>query len=1026
MNRVVWMLAVLTAGLVQAVEIDCSKLDWKLTGCVVREGDEMVFDLRTDTEAKKGGMAEATVDLMPLNGRRMVAEIALKGEGLADPQKADGQYQFALYFNDPEQGRIWMDRTYLKDHAMPSDWEMTRILNGFAHMPCSSKATLRLFFRGQKGRVSFDLATLRIREDLVSCPMPTKDYRIKYPRRVLDDKPRRGVMSPARDLTPDDIATMEKWGVNLIRLQFNRTPDYPGSLEESLLAYDKKIDDYLNKLDWVLKEASKRDWKVVVALFGMPGGRLPSHDFRLTGDKRCFDHFVETWRKIARRVKGHPAVYGYDLMNEPFVRAVPTYIDYWNAQRICAEEIRKIDPDTTIIVEGPHLRSTDGFAYLTPLKMDNVIYQVHVYWPQEYTHQGVGANPLYPEVAWPDKKRDWDAAHLRHMLRFVRDFERRYGAKIYVGEFSAIGWAQAPEKYLEDVIQMIEDSGWDWSYHAFREWEAWDVECESAFPIAEKRRKMKPALEETPRAKVLKRGLRGEIRGRAPRVSSLFGDGMVLQRDQPTVVWGEAVPNARIEVSFEQDTVCTNAAESGLWEVTLPPRGVRKTGSDLVIRARNFERRIRDVLVGDVWVCSGQSNMEMPFAWGVLGGDAAKADSTNFPGIRAVKVSHKCAPLPQREVCLDRGWTRCVGNALDGVTACGWYFARELNRETGIPIGIVDCNWSGCAIEPFVSAEGFQSVPSLRRTGDELMRVQGIQSGDKGRKDIAKAVDVFLAWAEEAKKVRARGEEVVYFPNWGWPVSVAKAGQYNAMVAPLVRFPVTGVIWYQGCTNSGDGDSYVDKTLALVNGWRKAWNRDLPFYVVQLSSWTARTDDPAGGNGFARLRDAQFEAFRKMDNTGLVVTTDIGNDADIHPKNKQDVGMRLSRWALHDVYGRSDLVVSGPLYRSMRREGKGIRIFFDFSDGLFAGEKGPNTPGELPVRAKDGKLKGFAVSDADGKWAWADAVIDGRTILVSSATVEHPVNVRYAYRANPMGNANLYNSAGLPAAPFATENHAEK
>ena len=240
------------------------------------------------------------------------------------------------------------------------------------------------------------------------------------------------------------------------------------------------------------------------------------------------------------------------------------------------------------------------------------------------------------------------------------------------------------------------------------------------------------------------------------------------------------------------------------------------------------------------------------------------------------------------------------------------------------------------------------------------------------------------------------------------------------MVAPLVPFGVKGAIWYQGESNGGEGMGYLPKLNALIDGWRKTWNQgDAPFffYVVQLANFREDNRNPAGGDGYAAIRVAQREIL-KTPNTGLACIIDIGEARDIHPKNKQDVGARLAHWALRDVHGKEDTVVSGPIFREMKVEGGKIRLHFDHTGGgLMAGKK----TGLEPVAEDAGPLQRFAICGKDRKWVWADATIDGDTVVVSSSEVASPIAVRYAYSANPEG-ANLYNKAGLPAVPFRTDN----
>lgn len=464
------------------------------------------------------------------------------------------------------------------------------------------------------------------------------------------------------------------------------------------------------------------------------------------------------------------------------------------------------------------------------------------------------------------------------------------------------------------------------------------------------------------------------------RCTNLFGDHMVLQRDMPLPVWGLAGTDEKVTVKIGDNQGTATADAQGKWTVKLPAMKANATPQELSIAGKNTIT-IKDVLVGDVWVCSGQSNMEMN-----LGGCNAPEDiaAADLPNIRRIKFPHVALSLPTTNV--PGNWQICTKATAPGFTAAGFYFARRIQKDTGVPIGLLDDSWGGTRIEPWIPPCGFETEPALA----------GIMADVKKR--------------EEA----ARGAKDNAPMDAGLPVAL-----YNGMIHPVVPFGIKGALWYQGESNGNEGDEYYSKMRALIGGWRKVWNQgDFPFYFVQLANFQKPTNDPAGGDGWAKVRMAQTKSL-EIPHTGMAVIIDIGETADIHPKNKFDVGERLARWALHHDYGKKDVVVSGPLYKSMQVDGSKVRITFDHADGgLIVGKKDGRKPTE---EVAAGKLARFAIAGEDKKWVWADAVIDGGTVIVSSSEVPKPVAVRYAYSMNPEG-CNLYNKAGLPASPFRTDN----
>jgi sialate O-acetylesterase len=419
------------------------------------------------------------------------------------------------------------------------------------------------------------------------------------------------------------------------------------------------------------------------------------------------------------------------------------------------------------------------------------------------------------------------------------------------------------------------------------------------------------------------------------------------------------------------------------------------------------------VLVGDIWVCSGQSNMEMSVG-GTLNSKEEIA-AAKFPAIRLFDVrGHVTSATPQSR--LNGQWQVCSPQTVRGFSAVGYFFGRRLHREAGIPIGLIGTNWGGTRIEPWTPPAGFRSVPQLKAIADQVDRFDVTTPAGKATwMAHLKAVE---AWAAEARAAIEAGTAIPVPPRTpGFTGAGDPTAIYNAMVHPLVPFGICGAIWYQGESNGGEGESYFHKMQALIGGWRKVWGQgDVPFLFVQLADFQQPNDNPAGGDGWAKLREAQRKSLT-IPNTGMAVITDIGNARDIHPKNKQDVGSRLAQWALHYTYGKN-IVPSGPLYKSHTVEGSSVRIAFDcVGKGLMVGRKEGLAPTQ---EVSNGKLQRFAIAGADKQWHWADAVIDGETVVVSCKDVPKPVAVRYAFAMNPEG-ANLYNKEGLPASPFRTD-----
>lgn len=489
-----------------------------------------------------------------------------------------------------------------------------------------------------------------------------------------------------------------------------------------------------------------------------------------------------------------------------------------------------------------------------------------------------------------------------------------------------------------------------------------------------------------------------------PSVSGLFSDHVVLQRDMPLPVWGTAKPGTKVTVKFGQQEKTAETGKDGKWLVRLDAMKGSAEPAQLTVKSLTGDKPviIADVLVGDVWLCSGQSNMEMQMKQTKADNDLTKAD---FPKIRH---SHGGS-----------GWTVCSPKTVGEFTATGFYFARRIHRETGVPIGLLNNAIGGTAIEPWTPLAGFNASPVLKQI--EVKKLL------EYRQHMAETLPVLDAWLKAAQEMTAANKELPTQPTLPVPQrDVGYGTLFTSHTLPLIPFAIKGMLWYQGEANSPEGGIYADKMIALITGLRKVWNQgDFPAYFVQLPNFTGQPNGiELGDENFSGTRLAQFKALKSIPNTGMAVTIDTSDTGDIHPTNKRDVGDRLAQWALVRDYGRKDLICSGPLYKGMKIEGSKIRVMFDsIGKGLLIGKKiGEEPMQEVPTE----RLGCFALAIADPsnpkglKWSWADAVIDGDTVVVSNPDIQKPVAARYACICNPTGN-KLYNKNGLPASPFRTD-----
>lgn len=462
-------------------------------------GNQLVVEV-PEAEKEPMNYAEAEVNLTPFREQALCFTIRARAWNVSTPRDNWNGVKLLLHYKDGFGREYWLQPCNLKGTF---DWR--EISFSCFISPTAGKGSLRLGLQDSSGRVEFDLASLKV---YALFPPVNQNYKVSYPERVASMPLLRGVMSPHK-FTDDDLETLHKWNVKLVRAQITR--DWgKANTDRDLAEYDRWLDGKLDHLEEVFKKARKYGILFVIDLHSPPGGRDETRDMHMFYDKKYADHFIKVWQRIARRFKGNPSVWAYDLVNEP-VQTRPAPYDYWNLQRLAAEAVRQIDPATPIIIESNEWDSPTAFRYLSPLAMDNVIYQVHMYHPGQFTHQFVGNS--YGEqgkrnfVRYPGKigSESWDKEMIRKRLQPVRDFQKRHNARIFVGEFSAILWAPGAADYLRDCIEIFEEYGWDWTYHAFREWDGWSLEHEGTpgniQPSANNDRK-----------EVMLKGFRGELK----------------------------------------------------------------------------------------------------------------------------------------------------------------------------------------------------------------------------------------------------------------------------------------------------------------------------------------------------------------------------------------------------------------------------------------------------------------------------------------------------------------------------------
>jgi sialate O-acetylesterase len=493
------------------------------------------------------------------------------------------------------------------------------------------------------------------------------------------------------------------------------------------------------------------------------------------------------------------------------------------------------------------------------------------------------------------------------------------------------------------------------------------------------------------------------------RLPALISDNMVLLQDGKANVWGWADPGENVKIKLGDVTAAALANDEGKWSAKLE---ALKPGSGLKLTiAGKNTLSIKNVAVGEVWLASGQSNMEWTVA---KSADADKeVAACNFPDIRVFTVTRKGSASPLDDVT--GKWEVATPQTAGGFSAVGYFFSREVHQKLKIPVGLIHSSWGGTPVETWMPPSAMKVNPAF---GDHWKKKVADYPEAKARHD-----EEMKHHKEAVEKAKAEGKPTPQpprAPDGPDSLFAAPVGLYNGMIAPLAPYSIRGALWYQGESNAGlknrgNMSLYAQLFPTMILSWRYEFARaqgipreenEFPFLFVQLANFRARHEQPTDSY-WAQVREAQLGTL-EIPRTGMAVTIDIGEANDIHPKNKQDVGHRLALSALAQVYFQ-EIEFSGPLYGGMQVEEDKIRLSFSNSEGLKSKDGGP--------------LKGFAIAGEDKKFVWADAKLEGDHVIVSSPAVKNPVSVRYAWADNP--DCNLINAAGLPASPFRTDKWAQ-
>lgn len=530
------------------------------------------------------------------------------------------------------------------------------------------------------------------------------------------------------------------------------------------------------------------------------------------------------------------------------------------------------------------------------------------------------------------------------------------------------------------------------------------------------------------------------------KLPAILSDNMCLQANHALPIWGKADPGEQVTVTLQDQKQSATAGADGKWSVTLKALQDNTNPLEMTVGGKN-EIHVKNILVGQVWVASGQSNME----FGFNGAHNVKEEQpkANYPKIRIFNLKKKIALQPQDDC--EGKWEECTPETVMHTSAVGYFFARDVHAKLGVPVGLIHTSWGGTPAEAWTSVDALEASPEFKNLANSFTAVRDHLEQQKAQYETEvlpkwkkqdeewkeKYGPQLREWQEAVKEAKDSGKPAPPRPQ-NLPNQPRRPDApdnnpnvstvlYNGMIAPIVHYAIEGAIWYQGESNAGRPKEYQTLFPAMIEDWRKHWSefnpgeKDFPFLFVQLANFMARENQPTQSDGgWPGLREAQHMTLAKLPNTGEAVIIDVGQANDIHPKDKMDVGHRLALAAFKIAYGQHDVIFSGPTFQSMSVDGDKIRLkFANVGAGLTIASAPSTQPGVPPAQpASD--VKGFSIAADDKHFVWAQAKLEGPdTIVVWRDDVPHPAAVRYAWANNP--EANLYNKEGLPASPFRTD-----